>query len=269
MVTENINLKSLTGAGSNTPLDKSKALCLLADALRKNCSYKEAAQKYLNSMLIDRNNADTYFGLGVCYKNLKMYPKAVKYLEKAAELREDFYQAYFELGKCHLAEGISCGAIKNFVRAVQINPDNPEAILHLGLAHESCEEYELALMIYQKLIENSPRYIKGYENKASLLIKLNRYKEASILLHQIMKINPDYYRAYMSIGICFDKLGKRADAQRYYRKFLLKKPNSHQAQFVKTRLERLKNIKSANIPFTVVSSKTTPHETIRDNLLNK
>lgn len=251
MVTENINMKSLSCA-ADKPLDKSKSLCLIADALRKNCSFKEAVSNYLNAMLIDRNNADSYLGLGICYKNLKMYSKAVKYLEKATELREDFYQAYFELGQCHLAEGIPCGAIKNFVRAVQINPDNPDAILHLGIAHESCEEYDLALMIFQKLIENSPRYIKAYEHKAALLIRLCRYREASVLLHQILKINPDYYRAYMNIGVCFDKLGMRSDAQRYYRKFLLKKPNSHQAQFVKTRMERLKNIKSNVMPFTVV-----------------
>ena len=74
-----------------------------------------------------------------------------------------------------------------------------------------------------------------------------------LVLHQILKINPDYYRAYMNIGLCFDKLGKRADAQRYYRKFLLKKPNSHQAQFVKTRLERLKNVKTQNMPFSIVN----------------
>lgn len=137
-------------------------------------------------------------------------------------------------------EGIPCGAIKNFVQAIQINPENPDAILQLGISHELCEEYDMALMIYQKLIENSPKFIKAYEHKSTLLMKLDNYKEASLLLNQVIKLNPDYYRAYLGIATCFDKLGRRVDAQRYYRKFLLKKPNSHQAAFCESKIRKTK-----------------------------
>ena len=137
-------------------------------------------------------------------------------------------------------EGIPCGAIKNFVKAIQLNPENPDAILQLGISHELCEEYDMALMIYQKLIENSPEYVKAYDHKSSLLMKMDRYKEASVILNKIMRIDPTYYNAYAGIGICFDKLGKKSDAQRYYRKFLLKMPDSSKASFIKTRMQKLK-----------------------------
>ena len=41
-----------------------------AELLRANDSFKEAASTYLNSILLERNNADTYLGLGICYKNM-------------------------------------------------------------------------------------------------------------------------------------------------------------------------------------------------------
>ena len=50
----------------------------------------------------------------------------------------------------------------------------------------------------------------------------------------------------------FDKLGKRIEAQRYYRKFLLKKPNSHKAPVVKARIEKLKTIGKNEMPFNIV-----------------
>ena len=125
--------------------------------------------------------------------------------------------------------------------------------MQLGIAHELCEETDLALMIYQKLIENSPKFIKAYEHKSTLLMKLDNYKEASLLLNQVIKLNPDYYRAYLGIATCFDKLGRRVDAQRYYRKFLSLKPFSHQAQFVKARLEKIKNTQKSSIPFSICS----------------
>lgn len=137
-------------------------------------------------------------------------------------------------------------AIKNFVRAIQINPDNPDAILQLGIAHELCEEYDLALMIYQKLIENSPGFLKAYEHKSTLLMKLDKYDEASEVLHKLIKLNPDYYKAYAGIGVCFDKLGKTNYAQRYYRKFLSEKPFAQNAEFIKNRLDKLKIEKRLN-----------------------
>ena len=227
------NTKKQDNTAANSFYKKANALCL-------ENSYKEAAANYLNAILIDRNNAESCFGLGICYKHLKQYSKAIKYFEMAAERKEDYFEAFYELGICHLLEGIPCGAIKNFVRAIQINPDNPDAILQLGMAHELCEEYDLALMIYQKLIENSPGFIKAYEHKSTLLMKLDRYKEASNVLGQILKLNPDYYRAYAGIGVCFDKLGKTTCAIRYYRKFLSLKPFSTQADFIKNRLNKIK-----------------------------
>lgn len=86
---------------------------------------------------------------------------------------------------------------------MQINPDSPEAILQLGISHELCEEYDMALMIYQKLIENSPEFLKAYEHKSSLLMKLDRYKEASTVLNEMIKLNPEEKTAYAGIGIWF------------------------------------------------------------------
>ena len=229
-----------------------KNLCDIADALRQQSSFREAISSYLNAILIDRENANSYYGLGLCYKNLENYKKAIRYFEKATTVNPEFYEAFYELGICHLREGIPCGAIKSFVQAIKINPEKPDAILQLGIAHQACEEDDMALMIFQKLIENSPKYIKGYEHKAELLIKLGKYKDASLLFNQIIKINPEYYRAYLGIGKCFEKLGMRVDAQRYYRKFLIKKPNSHNAPFVKSRLERLRKLNKSN-PFNLIS----------------
>ncbi len=101
----------------------------------------------------------------------------------------------------------------------------------------------MAAMIYQKIIETVPSYIKAYNHKSALLMTMEDYQEASIIFNKILKLNPDYYRAYLGIGICFDKMGKKAEAVRYYKKFLERKPNSHHAHEVKTRLEILKQDK--------------------------
>ena len=125
--------------------------------------------------------------------------------------------------------------------------------MQLGIAHETCEEYDMALMIYQKLIENSPEYKKAYEHKSTLLMKMNRYKDASLVLNELLRRNPDDTEAFAGIGVCFDKLGKRIEAQRYYRKFLQNNPLSSQAQFIKSRLEKLKTVSALDMKkFSIV-----------------
>ncbi|MBQ3818885.1 tetratricopeptide repeat protein [bacterium] len=224
---------------SKPKLKLAKSFSSKADKLREKNSYQDAVSIYLNAILVDRNDVNSYYGLGLCYKALGNYKKAIKTLEKATELKPDFYEAFYELGICHQLEGIPCGAIKSFVQAIQINPENPGAILQLGISHELCEEEDMALMIYQKLIENTPEFPQSYEHKSQLLMKQNKFKEASIILNNLLKINPEHFEAYVGIGVCFEKLGKKTDAGRYYRKYLSKQPLSPESDFVKSRIDVL------------------------------
>ncbi len=231
----------------NVPLQKielAKNYLSQAKLLVEKNLYKDAVLIYLNAILLDRNDVNSYYGLGLCYKHLENYPKAIKNLKKAAELKPDFYEAFYEIGICHLSMCVPCEAIKNFVQAIQINPENPNAILQLGISHELCEEQDMALMIYQKLIENSPNFIKAYEYKSTLLMKMERYREACAVLNALTKIAPDYSQAYLGIATCFEKIGVQIEARRYYRKFLKHKPVFNQACHARNRLKKLnsKNI---------------------------
>lgn len=229
----------------NTPSTAYK-LFVKADALRLANLFQEAVTKYLNAILIDRDNADSYYGLGICYKNLNKLDKAIDALEKAKKLREMDFNIYYELGVCYLLSGEICCATKNLIKALKLNPKNINAQIQLAIAHEIMEENDMALMIYQKIIETSPKYIKAYNHKSALLMNMEEYYEASVVFNQVLSINPDYYRAYLGIGICFDKMGRKADAVRYYKKFLIRKPNSHHSTYVKNRLETLKPGKREN-----------------------
>jgi len=97
-------------------------------------------------------------------------------------------------------------------------------------------------MIYQKLIEVNPDFIKAYEHKSSLLMKTDKYKEASMTLNDLLKNNCDYFNAYAGIGVCFEKMGKFSDAKRYYRKFLSLNPFSPQKSFITDRINKLKYV---------------------------
>ena len=79
------------------------------------------------------------------------------------------------------------------------------------------------------------------------------YKQALSLYLEAAKINPNYTKIYSDIGHCLDKLGKHADAKRYYRKFLSAQPDAQNANDILKRVEKLRQIKKSDRKLSLVN----------------
>lgn len=219
---------------------RSYELCIKADALRFSKLYKESVKCYLDSIMLDRNHQEAYWGLASSYKYLTKYKKAENVLEKLTKLDDQNDKYFFELGVCCLSDGRPEDAIPYLIKAIVLNKENLEAQIQLAIAHELVDEPELSLMIYNKLIETNPEFLKAYYNKGAMLMGMGNFSEASKVFFQLLKRNPDYYKAHLGIAMSFDKLEKYSDAIRYYKKFLGLKEFSEDAVFARKRIEELK-----------------------------
>ena len=121
-----------------------------------------------------------------------------------------------------------------------IDKTNLDVQLQLALAHEIAQEDDMAMKIYDKLIEEHPEYAKAHSHKAALLICEGRYADAIKIFMNVLKIEPNFYRAYFGLGVCFDNLKNFLYARKYYKKFLKVHPNSTHAEYVQNRLSALK-----------------------------
>ena len=223
-------------------------LCVKGDALRLANLHQESVSKYLQSIMLKRENPDSYYGLGVSYKYLGNYDKAIECLLKSAEQDNQKFDTFYELGICHLLNGKPECAIEYLIRAILLDSENPDVQIQLALAHELVGEEDLAMLIYNKLIETKPGYLKAYSHKAALLICQGKYFEASKVFFTILKKNPNYHKAYLGMGVCFENLHKPVDAKRYYKKFLDKKPNSKHAGYVQSKLSNLRKNNNVSNP---------------------
>ena len=174
-------------------------------------------------------------------------------LEKLTELDENNDKYHFEIGVCYLSDGQPAEAIPHLIRAIVINKENLEAQIQLAIAHELVEEPELSLMIYDKLIETNPGYLKAYYNKAAMLMGMGNFIDASTTFFKLIKRNPSYYKAYLGIAMSFDKLARYKDAIRYYKKFLELKSFSEDAVFARQRIKELREMTFTHTnPFKVI-----------------
>lgn len=215
-------------------------LLVKADALRINKMFQESVKHYLQALMIERKNIKIYIGLAESYMHLNYIEKAIATLEKARAIEPNNPDITFEIGKCFMKMGLPCVAAVSLKETILLDKNNIEAQLQLGVAHELEGESDMALMVYQRIIENHPSFLKAYQHKAALLVDLHDYQEAAVVFCELLKINPRYYKALLGIGICFDKLGKTSSALRYYKKFLQLKPNSKNAPDVRSRIEQIK-----------------------------
>lgn len=219
---------------------RSYELCIKADALRFSKLYKESVKCYLDSIMLDRTHQEAYLGLASSYKYLTEYKKAANILEKLIKIDDKNDKYFYELGVCCLSDGHPEEAIPHLIKAIVLNKENLEAQIQLAIAHELVDEPELSLMIYNKLIETNPEFLKAYYNKGAMLMGMGDFEEASKTFFALLKRNPDYYKAHLGIAMSFDKLGRYPEAIRYYKKFLGLKEFSEDAVFAKNRIVELK-----------------------------
>ena len=213
------------------------------DSLRNSGEYKKAVSCYLQSIMLERTNSDSYLGLGISYKYLNNYDKAIENFKKSINTNKDNNkleaQSYYEMGVCYLLSNEMTKAITSFQKSIMKDRDNLDVQLQLALAHELVHEEDMALKIYDKLIEEHPNYTKAYSHKGALLICKGEYTEAISIFKQILKLEPKFHRAYFGLGVCFDNLKEYSYAKKYYQKFLKIHPNSSHAKYVESRIKLL------------------------------
>ena len=133
-------------------------------------------------------------------------------------------------------------AQKNFIRTIKLQPDNKNAQIKLALTHELSGEGDMAISVYKRIIEKYPYYIPALTSLAGLYIESCDYISAVKLYRKVLSLNKDFYRAYLGLGLCFDRLEKYTSAIRFYKKYIAYKPKSQTAKSLVGRIYEIGSI---------------------------
>ena len=142
--------------------------CSLGDSFMLKNEYRKAIKEYLVSLMMDKNNVYAIKGASKAYKNLKEYDKAIKHLKNAKNIYGFDSEIYYELGLNYLLNGNNENAQKNFRRTIKLRPDDKNAQIKLALTHELSGEDDMAMLVYNTIIEKNPNYIPAIYSLANL-----------------------------------------------------------------------------------------------------
>jgi tetratricopeptide (TPR) repeat protein len=123
--------------------------------------YRRAIEEYEKAAAITPNLTFLYLRIGVNYRELLDYDKALEYFNRAAQINAQLSEdpseqdpvPYIAIGKTYLQQGEFFVAALNMARALAINPSDPDMYGQLGIVYYKARNYESAIPVLHCAVE--------------------------------------------------------------------------------------------------------------------
>jgi tetratricopeptide (TPR) repeat protein len=166
----------------------------LAEALRLQGRFADAAAELREALRIDPASARAYSGLGLTLRGDRKITESVAAYREAIRLDPDLIDAHNGLAVVLANQGKLAEAVEEFREIIRVDPDS--AI--------------------------------GYYNLAYALADLDRDVESAAALREVIRINPDHYNARFNLGELFRLEAKYDESAKQFREYLRLAPDAPQ-----------------------------------------
>jgi tetratricopeptide (TPR) repeat protein len=123
----------------------------------------------------------------------KDFDHAVEYGEKSVELGPNYSGAHFILGMALRYAGQYREAISEFEKAIRLDPITPiNRLNNLGWSYLLAEEYESAILIFNKAIKRNPDYLFAYMGLSAAYNLSGDIEKSHWAAENVLRINPKF-----------------------------------------------------------------------------
>lgn len=203
-----------------------------------NAEFTKAIKIY--KKLISRGNIEGYLNLGVIYKDLGDYSKAIGILRARSRFGNEqrvlsllgrlYYlnnqidkaitvlkqmlptssnaDTYITLGLCYEEKGLDLEAQRYYTQAIALDKNNVIARLSLAGLYSRKEMLSEALAEYKVIRELDPSIQDSYSHLADILLKMGDFKEALKAYQKLSLLEPEDKLVKLRIKGISNKLGK-------------------------------------------------------------
>lgn len=193
--------------------DDGNLLWIKAMMLERLKKYEEAIRCMGRYMEVKPSQTSSaYREIASCWEDMKDYPKAEEYYQKAIDHDPKEAKNWRMFGKYYANKRkMQEEALPYLEKAVELAPDSLYGWMKLGEVYEalgrqdeamSC--YETCLKNYRLEIEKDPHDCCNYEGAADVLIHLGRLDEAEEMAHHAISLQNEVF--YCSCPFCYEAL---------------------------------------------------------------
>jgi tetratricopeptide (TPR) repeat protein len=188
------------------------------------------------------NEPVLYYKLSFIYRDLNDEDSQIKYLRKAIELKEDYWQAYQALGEIYQKDGNLSMAGEMLQKANKYGSTDKKELEQFNAGSSEVRDYlqsgdekfgqgdnKGAIEDYTKAIESDPKYAEAYCNRGAAKYKLGDYKGAVEDCNKAIEFNQKFAIAYYNRGSAEDGLGDYKGSIKDYNKAIELNPKYTEA----------------------------------------
>ncbi len=164
-------------------------------ALAKQKEYGSAIGLWVKAIVVNPNDPDYYFNLGIAFFEQKNYKESIENLTKALTLCPIYYKAQLILGTAYLKIRKFDKAEEHLKESIIYYPRHPLSFLNLGAVYSIQKRYQDAIKMFSKAIEFSPREVRAHFGLAKIHALLGDKEAATEYYQQVINLNTNAHLA--------------------------------------------------------------------------
>ncbi len=137
---------------------------------------------------------------------------AKKLIKQAIRINPEIPAYYNNLGEIYRSEQEYDNAILNYQKAISLNAQYAQAYNNLGCALQQSNRIQDAIDNFNAAITNDKGYAEAYGNRGAALQELGQIKAAIGSYDKAIQLSPDYAEAHNGRGTALKELGQLKEA---------------------------------------------------------
>ncbi|UCD83828.1 MAG: tetratricopeptide repeat protein [Deltaproteobacteria bacterium] len=233
----------------------------LGFALDNMGHYDEALKEYRETLRINPNQFQALNDLGGILLRRGQYDEAIVYFQRSLAAKPDYLLAMGNLAKAYEGKSNIKQAVKEAERMMQAAPTNYEIHNFLGTYYAKAGKLDEAIAEFKEAVRLNPRYSSAWNNLEIAMKKKELLKQQGIInggasseippdsvlghfyrgiafqqkgeldkavteYQEVLKIDPEYFDAYINLGLAYFKLGDNDQAINEFSQALKLRPQS-------------------------------------------
>jgi len=204
-------------ASEQAPLDN--AIRNLAGAIANEIGEPSTAVRLLSeSLVLNPNQANAQYLLGIAFGNLQLYSQAILAYEASLRLDPNQPDALLNKGTSHKAVDEFNEAERCFRMALQIDPDHAGSCSALATVLDQKGRTDAAEEYAKRAAEKDPSTVRFIISYANILRKLRRYDDAEQVYRSALTRMPNDPILHCELGSVLRSQNKFDDAIELYEK---------------------------------------------------
>jgi Flp pilus assembly protein TadD len=181
--------------------DEDRVVALVAEGnqLLERGNYAGAVEKYQQATLLQPDQEDLHYNLGIALAKLGRTEEAKKQYAEALEIFPDYAEARNNLGNLLMKENNLADAITQFREAIRLVPKNASFHNNLGTAFGRQGKVAEAIAEFSEAVKLTPNYVEARVNLGNACLAAGRVEEAIAQLTEATRLQPDFQPALQAL----------------------------------------------------------------------